>query len=83
MERYRNCPLEGETLAERARLFSAVEQIGTCLKLVAAPLLLSGGQCEWRAGGIVLQQVPLKGVMGAIKEAEIPLNLQVKSARRR
>ena len=75
MERYQGIvPLEGETLAEAALgYFQRSEQIGTCLKLVAAPLLLSGGQCKWRAGGIVLQQVATEGGDGgAIKKAEIP-----------
>ncbi|MGB1117695.1 MAG: Hsp33 family molecular chaperone HslO [Parvibaculales bacterium] len=63
MERYQGIvPLEGATLAEAALgYFQRSEQIGTCLKLVAAPLLLSGGQCDWRAGGIVLQQVANEG----------------------
>ena len=83
MERYQGIvPLEGETLAEAALgYFQRSEQIGTCLKLVAAPLLLSGGQCEWRAGGIVLQQVATEGVMGGLsKKLKFRLNLQVKSA---
>ncbi len=63
MERYQGIvPLEGTTLAQAAlEYFRRSEQIGTCLKLVAAPLFLSGGQCEWRAGGIVLQQVADEG----------------------
>lgn len=71
MERYQGIvPLEGDTLAEAALgYFHRSEQIGTCLKLVAAPLLLSGGQCEWRAGGILLQQVAHEG---GTEEADIP-----------
>ena len=63
MERYQGIvPLEGETLAQAALgYFERSEQIGTCLKLVAAPLLLSGGECDWRAGGIVLQQLAAEG----------------------
>jgi len=75
MERFQGIvPLEGETLAEAALgYFQRSEQIGTCLKLVAAPLLLTGGQCEWRAGGILLQQVADEGGNEeAVKEAEIP-----------
>ena len=71
MERYQGIvPLEGETLAEAALgYFHRSEQVGTCLKLVVAPLLFSGGQCEWRAGGILLQQVALEG---GTEEADIP-----------
>ena len=71
MERYQGIvPLEGATLAEAALgYFQRSEQIGTCLKLVAAPLLLSGGQCDWRAGGIVLQQVANEGGNEAVMQA--------------
>ncbi|MDG1691674.1 MAG: Hsp33 family molecular chaperone HslO [Alphaproteobacteria bacterium] len=63
MERYQGIvPLEGETLAEAAlEYFQRSEQIGTSLKLAAAPLLLAGGKVEWRAGGIVVQQTAATG----------------------
>lgn len=63
MERYQGIvPLEGETLAEAALgYFERSEQIGTTLKLAAAPLLLAGGKTEWRAGGIVVQQTAATG----------------------
>ena len=63
MERYQGIvPLDGDTLAEAAlAYFERSEQIGTVLKLAAAPLLLAGGQTEWRAGGIVLQQTATTG----------------------
>jgi molecular chaperone Hsp33 len=63
MERYQGIvPLEGATLAEAALgYFERSEQIGTALKLAAAPLLLPGGKTEWRAGGIVVQQTAADG----------------------
>ena len=63
MERYQGIvPLEGATLAEAALgYFERSEQIGTALKLAAAPLLLPGGKTEWRAGGIVVQQTASDG----------------------
>lgn len=63
MERYQGIvPLEGATLAEAALgYFDRSEQIGTTLKLAAAPLLLAGGKTEWRAGGIVVQQTAATG----------------------
>ena len=63
MERYQGIvPLEGATLAEAAlEYFQRSEQIATTLKLAAAPLLLSGGKVEWRAGGIVVQQTATTG----------------------
>lgn len=66
MERYQGIvPLEGATLADAALgYFQRSEQIGTSIKLAAAPLLLPGGKTEWRAGGILLQQTAADG--GAI-----------------
>lgn len=63
MERYQGIvPLEGDTLAEAALgYFERSEQIGTVLKLAAAPLLLPGGETQWRAGGIVIQQTAATG----------------------
>lgn len=63
MERYQGIvPLEGDTLAEAALgYFDRSEQIGTAIKLAAAPLLLAGGNTEWRAGGIVVQQTAATG----------------------
>lgn len=63
MERYQGIvPLEGDTLAEAALgYFERSEQIGTVLKLAAAPLLLAGGETQWRAGGIVIQQTAATG----------------------
>lgn len=63
MERYQGIvPLAGDTLAEAALgYFERSEQIGTVLKLAAAPLLLAGGATEWRAGGIVIQQTAATG----------------------
>lgn len=63
MERYQGIvPLDGDTLAEAAlAYFERSEQIGTVLKLAAAPLLLAGGETEWCAGGIVLQQTAATG----------------------
>lgn len=63
MERYQGIvPLEGDTLADAALgYFERSEQIGTALKLAAAPLLLPGGKTEWRAGGIVVQQMAATG----------------------
>ena len=63
MERYQGIvPLEGDTLAQAALgYFERSEQIGTALKLAAAPLLLAGGKTEWRAGGIVVQQTAAAG----------------------
>lgn len=63
MERYQGIvPLEGDTLADAALgYFDRSEQIGTALKLAAAPLLLAGGKTEWRAGGIVVQQTAATG----------------------
>jgi molecular chaperone Hsp33 len=63
MERYQGIvPLDGDTLAEAALgYFERSEQIGTVLKLAAAPLLLAGGETQWRAGGIVIQQTAASG----------------------
>ena len=63
MERYQGIvPLEGDTLAQAALgYFERSEQIGTALKLAAAPLLLAVGKTEWRAGGIVVQQTAAAG----------------------
>jgi molecular chaperone Hsp33 len=63
MERYQGIvPLEGENLAAAALgYFDRSEQIGTAIKLAAAPLLLPGGKTEWRAGGIVVQQMAASG----------------------
>lgn len=63
MERYQGIvPLEGDTLADAALgYFQRSEQIATTIKLAAAPLLLSGGKTEWRAGGIVVQQTAATG----------------------
>lgn len=63
MERYQGIvPLEGDNLAEAALgYFDRSEQIGTAIKLAAAPLLLAGGKTEWRAGGIVVQQTAASG----------------------
>lgn len=63
MERYQGIvPLEGDDLAEAALgYFDRSEQIGTAIKLAAAPLLLAGGKTEWRAGGIVVQQMAADG----------------------
>jgi molecular chaperone Hsp33 len=71
MERYQGIvPLEGDTLADAALgYFERSEQIGTALKLAAAPLLLPGGKTEWRAGGIVLQQM---AATGGVVDIETP-----------
>ena len=71
MERYQGIvPLEGDNLADAALgYFDRSEQIGTAIKLAAAPLLLPGGKTEWRAGGIVVQQVAADG--GAV-DVETP-----------
>lgn len=63
MERYQGIvPLDGDTLAEAALgYFERSEQIGTVLKLAAAPLLLAGGETQWRAGGIIIQQTAASG----------------------
>lgn len=63
MERYQGIvPLEGTHLADAALgYFDRSEQIGTAVKLAAAPLLLAGGKTEWRAGGIVVQQTAAAG----------------------
>ena len=63
MERYQGIvPLEGDNLADAALgYFGRSEQIGTAIKLAAAPLLLPGGKTEWRAGGIVVQQMAADG----------------------
>lgn len=63
MERYQGIvPLEGACLADAALgYFDRSEQIGTAIKLAAAPLLLPGGKTEWRAGGIVVQQMAAAG----------------------
>ncbi|MBT5518104.1 MAG: Hsp33 family molecular chaperone [Rhodobiaceae bacterium] len=63
MERYQGIvPLAGETLAEAAlEYFQRSEQIGTAVRLAAAPLLLPGGKVEWCAGGIVVQQTAATG----------------------
>ncbi len=63
MERYQGIvPLDGDTLAEAALgYFERSEQIGTVLKLAAAPLLLAGGETQWRAGGIIIQQTAATG----------------------
>ena len=63
MERYQGIvPLEGANLADAALgYFDRSEQIGTAIKLAAAPLLLPGGKTEWRAGGIVVQQMAASG----------------------
>ncbi len=63
MERYQGIvPLEGARLAEAALgYFERSEQIGTAIKLAAAPLILAGGKTEWRAGGIVVQQTAAIG----------------------
>jgi len=72
MERYQGIvPLEGERLADAALgYFDRSEQIGTAIKLAAAPLLLAGGATEWRAGGIVVQQTAAAG--GAAIDVETP-----------
>jgi molecular chaperone Hsp33 len=71
MERYQGIvPLEGDTLADAALgYFDRSEQIGTALKLAAAPLLLPGGKTEWRAGGIVVQQM---AATGGVVDIEVP-----------
>ena len=71
MERYQGIvPLEGDTLADAALgYFERSEQIGTALKLAAAPLLLPGGKTEWRAGGIVVQQM---ATTGGVVDIETP-----------
>jgi len=71
MERYQGIvPLEGDTLADAALgYFERSEQIGTALKLAAAPLLLPGGKTEWRAGGIVVQQM---AATGGVVDIETP-----------
>ena len=71
MERYQGIvPLEGDTLADAALgYFERSEQIGTALKLAAAPLLLPGGKTEWRAGGIVVQQM---AATGCVVDIETP-----------
>lgn len=71
MERYQGIvPLEGDTLADAALgYFDRSEQIGTALKLAAAPLLLPGGKTEWRAGGIVVQQM---AATGGVVDIETP-----------
>lgn len=63
MDRYQGIvPLEGDTLAEAALgYFQRSEQIGTRLKLAAAPMMLAGGRSEWRAGGIMVQQAAEEG----------------------
>mgnify|MGYP001174835143 FL=1 len=63
MERYQGIvPLEGDNLADAALgYFDRSEQIGTAIKLAAAPLLLPGGRSEWRAGGILVQQMAADG----------------------
>ncbi len=69
MERYQGIvPLEGDTLEEAALgYFARSEQIGTSLKLAAAPLLLAGGKTEWRAGGIVVQKTATTGGTGGVE----------------
>ena len=71
MERYQGIvPLEGANLADAALgYFDRSEQIGTAIKLAAAPLLLPGGKTEWRAGGIVVQQM---AASGGIVDIETP-----------
>ena len=63
MERYQGIvPLEGADLAEAAlEYFHRSEQIETSLRLAAAPMILPGGNTEWRAGGILLQQGAKEG----------------------
>ncbi len=72
MERYQGIvPLEGACLADAALgYFDRSEQIGTAIKLAAAPLIMAGGKTEWRAGGIVVQQTAAIG--GTASDIETP-----------
>jgi molecular chaperone Hsp33 len=58
-ERYQGIvPLEGRTLAECAELyFAQSEQVPTRLRLAVAEVDGPTGRPEWRAGGVLLQQV--------------------------
>ncbi len=61
-------PLTGETLADCAETyFAQSEQIATRFKLSVARSEIPGRPAEWRAGGIMLQQMPDEG--GVIPDA--------------
>ena len=70
MERYQGIvPLEDNLLSAALAYFDGSEQVQTHLKLTAMPLFRPGGDMEWRAGGILLQQVAQEG---GTEEADIP-----------
>ena len=62
MERYQGIvPLEDNLLSAALAYFDGSEQVQTHLKLTAMPLFRPGGDMEWRAGGIMIQQTALQG----------------------
>ena len=62
MENYQGIvPLEDNLLAAALAYFDGSEQVLTHLKLTAMPLFRPGGDMEWRAGGIMIQQTALQG----------------------
>ncbi|MEC7552936.1 MAG: Hsp33 family molecular chaperone [Pseudomonadota bacterium] len=62
MERYQGIvPLEDNLLTAALTYFSGSEQVQTHVKLTAMPLFRPGGDMEWRAGGIMIQQTALQG----------------------
>jgi len=66
-ERYQGIvPLEGERLADAARLyFDQSEQIPTSVMLaVARRFAPDAAQGEWRAGGLMVQTIPVEGGQG-------------------
>lgn len=64
MERYQGIvPLEDNLVTTALAYFAGSEQIQTHLKLAAMPLYRPGGDMEWRAGGIMVQQTALQGGM--------------------
>lgn len=65
-------PVEGHSLSDVAlSYFARSEQIPTYIRLSTAPLHKQGGQIDWRAGGIMVQQTARDGgevVRGSVSE---------------
>ncbi|TYO90057.1 Hsp33 family molecular chaperone HslO [Oceanicella actignis] len=61
-------PLAGGSLAASAQsYFAQSEQIPTRFEIVSALASAPGGQPAWRAGGVMLQQLPAEGGAGAAR----------------
>lgn len=85
MDRYQGIVgLDGTSLEQAAHAyFRQSEQIPTCVRLAAGPLLARGGAEQWRAGGILIQHLPDEGGSSPMREdqGDVPEHLAAEGPR--